>query len=96
MSSLGMYVVLAALSPLIAATVPMAISKTRKELPPWVPLLLLGISSGMLFAVATLDLLPEGIEMAASQARREWNPTFMAAYKEHEHEEDDDHDHDPV
>lgn len=71
------YVLLAACSPLIAASIPALISKSSKELPTWVLLALLGISSGMLFAVATLDLIPEGIEIAVSQSEQEWNTEYL-------------------
>jgi len=71
------------------------ISKARKELPSWVQLGLLGISSGMLFAVATLDLIPEAINMAASQAKLEWNPDYLAIPSSEQEDEHDDHHHNP-
>ena len=91
-AGLGMYVVLAALSPILAAMVPLGIAKCNKELPKWMPLALLGLSSGMLFAVSTLDLIPEGIEMATLQAKKEWNENFVVEYSDEEYE----HDHSPV
>lgn len=89
MSSLGVYVALAAISPLFAASIPLLISKFKKELPTWVPFCLLGLSSGMLFAVATLDLIPEGIGMAIKQTNEEWNPNFVIETSEYE-------DHEPA
>lgn len=92
--SLGVYVVLASVSPLFAACIPLFISKLKKELPIWVPFGLLGLSSGMLFAVATLDLIPEGIGMALNEANEEWNPNFVV---ESESDLDDHHhDHEPA
>jgi hypothetical protein len=78
MSGLWLYVSLASASPMIAASIPTLISRTRRSLPGWIPFTLLAMSAGMLFAVATLDLIPEGIEIASAQAKEEWNPNILA------------------
>uniref|UniRef100_A0A7S4HI00 Uncharacterized protein n=1 Tax=Vannella robusta TaxID=1487602 RepID=A0A7S4HI00_9EUKA len=82
---MGLYVLLAAVSPMFAASIPLIISKTRKELPNWVAFALLGLSSGMLFAVATLDLIPEGIQVASDQAKLEWSSEYLDTLSEDDH-----------
>merc|ERR1712137_361611 len=96
---LSTFVVLASASPMIAAIIPELVYRSKSKLPSWIPFSLLGLSAGMLFAVATLDLIPEGIGLSSAQAREEWNEEHLADTEDlaagegwkHEHE----HEHNP-
>merc|ERR1712137_666079 len=97
---LSTFVVLASASPMIAAIIPELVYRSKSRLPSWIPFSLLGLSAGMLFAVATLDLIPEGISLSAAQAREEWNEEYVAhegdlAAGEDVGHHDHDHEHSP-
>eukprot|EP01095_Lingulamoeba_sp_RSL-Kostka_P016236 TRINITY_DN787_c0_g1_i1.p1 TRINITY_DN787_c0_g1~~TRINITY_DN787_c0_g1_i1.p1 ORF type:complete len:410 (+),score=111.89 TRINITY_DN787_c0_g1_i1:62-1291(+) len=65
-TDLLIYVFLAGVAPLIAALVPIIVSKRSKNktLSPRFTQILLGLSAGLLFAVATIDLIPEALNIA--------------------------------
>ena len=65
MNTLIIYVLLATISPMFAGIFPVLLQRKDGNFQ-GMTLALLGISAGMLFAVSTLDLIPEAVQFAAS------------------------------
>lgn len=65
--SLLLFAVLAGTAPLIASTIPFYIFKNGIN--PRSFQILLGVSAGLLFSIATLELIPESFEMAQMKPR---------------------------
>eukprot|EP01113_Clastostelium_recurvatum_P038212 TRINITY_DN5688_c0_g1_i2.p1 TRINITY_DN5688_c0_g1~~TRINITY_DN5688_c0_g1_i2.p1 ORF type:complete len:403 (+),score=81.62 TRINITY_DN5688_c0_g1_i2:40-1248(+) len=73
MSGLLWYSLVAGSAPLIAATIPFCLF--RNGMSPRTVQVLLGVSSGLLFAIATLELIPEAMLMASSVASSSSSPS---------------------
>ncbi len=77
-------VLLSALSSLAAAVVPLVLY--RNGVKKGTLHMLLGVSAGILFAIATIDLIPEGISVTSQVQRQQQQMQADFARKEHVHE----------
>jgi len=87
--SFAFNVLLAGLAPVLSALVPKLIYRSGFSLK--TSHILLGISAGLLFAIATVDLIPEAMEIAETNkaSDQEVSSSLVAAeHAEREHEEE--------
>eukprot|EP00009_Paramoeba_aestuarina_P006075 CAMPEP_0201514868 /NCGR_PEP_ID=MMETSP0161_2-20130828/6591_1 /ASSEMBLY_ACC=CAM_ASM_000251 /TAXON_ID=180227 /ORGANISM="Neoparamoeba aestuarina, Strain SoJaBio B1-5/56/2" /LENGTH=115 /DNA_ID=CAMNT_0047911543 /DNA_START=71 /DNA_END=415 /DNA_ORIENTATION=+ len=86
------YAVLSGLAPLVASLVPFVMAKNGGMSPRSVHLLL-GFSAGLLFAIATLDLIPSAITLTSSSSTHSHSHhQCMLGGKERGGEEEEEHE----